>query len=397
MARVKLFEHSAKNLVISNLGFKYEGVRIKKTADLPLLLKTLSPQTQYVLKVDEGVKGRFKKGLIAVGIKKQVLTNQIKKFFRRGYGNVLLEQFVPHSPLEEKYLSIHLTKDGLVAYASPRGGVDIEKEKTKVRHYLLNTRGIEAVAKILKLKNRHLKKLITIFKENHFTFLEINPLLIKNGQPVLLDLAVQVDNSGGYFVNNNSWKEDDIVREYSKTPEEKAVRELNEGSQASFSLSILNKNGGIFLLLSGGGASLVIADEIHNLGLINELVNYGEYSGNPSEEETYLYTKQILSLIIKSEAKNKVLIIGGGVANFTDVSITFRGIIRALEEKLPELKKHKLKIFVRRGGPGQTKGLEAMETFLKNNKIPGAVYGPILPLHKIVKIATKDLCSPSHT
>src|SRR3989344_868712 len=321
MARVKLFEHSAKQIVLNNLGFNYEGIRISKITELPKVLSTLPPKQQYVLKVDEGIKGRFKMGLVAVGIKKERLANQVKKFFRQGYGNILLEKFVPHSPLEEKYLPMQRTREGLGDYVSDKGGVDIEKEKNNIQSYLLDTEGIKSAARVLKLKSIYLKQLCEIFNNNHFTFLEINPLLIKNGQPILLDLAVQVDSAGSYFLAEDSWKEKDIVRDYSKTPEEKAVRELNDRSQASFSLSILNKDGAIFLLLSGGGASLVLADEVHNLGLIKKLANYGEYSGNPGEEETYLYTKQILSLVFKSKAKNKVLVIGGGVANFTDVSI----------------------------------------------------------------------------
>lgn len=47
----------------------------------------------------------------------------------------------------------------------------------------------------------------------------------------------------------------------------------------------------------------------------------------------------------------KVLIIGGGIANFTNVAATFKGIIRAFEEYHSVLKEQKIKIFVRRGGP----------------------------------------------
>ena len=119
------------------------------------------------------------------------------------------------------------------------------------------------------------------------------------------------------------------------------------------------------MLLSGGGASIVLADEVANLGYGKLLANYGEYSGNPSAEETYIYAKNILTLILKSESENKVLIIAGGVANFTDIRVTFNGLIKALEEFKSELNKQNLKIFVRRGGPFQKEGLSKMEIFLK--------------------------------
>lgn len=47
----------------------------------------------------------------------------------------------------------------------------------------------------------------------------------------------------------------------------------------------------------------------------------------------------------------KILIIGGGIANFTNVAVTFKGIIRALKEYKAPLINHQVRIFVRRGGP----------------------------------------------
>ena len=69
------------------------------------------------------------------------------------------------------------------------------------------------------------------------------------------------------------------------------------------------------------------------LAYMCELANYGEYSGDPSEEFTYLYAKTILDLMTrKPHPKGKFLLIGGGIANFTDVAATFKGIINALKE-----------------------------------------------------------------
>jgi len=36
-------------------------------------------------------------------------------------------------------------------------------------------------------------------------------------------------------------------------------------------------------------------------------------------EETYIYTQNLLNLLLQSQASPKILIIGGGVANFTEV------------------------------------------------------------------------------
>jgi len=52
-----------------------------------------------------------------------------------------------------------------------------------------------------------------------------------------------------------------------------------------------------------------------------------------------------------SHPEGKVLIIGGGIANFTNVAATFKGIIRALKEFKTLLIEKEVKIYVRRGGP----------------------------------------------
>src|SRR5207244_5834547 len=119
-------------------------------------------------------------------------------------------------------------------------------------------------------------------------------------------------------------------------------------SQASFKLDLLNPDGSIFMLLSGGGASIVLADEVYNLGFGKQLANYGEYSGNPNEEEVYLYTKNLLNLLLHSKAHQKILIIAGGVDNFTDIRITFKGIIKAFEEVKEQLSEEQTTIYFKR-------------------------------------------------
>lgn len=52
---------------------------------------------------------------------------------------------------------------------------------------------------------------------------------------------------------------------------------------------------------------LICSDTICDLGGVKELANYGEYSGAPSEQQTYDYAKTILSLMTREkhpEGKN---------------------------------------------------------------------------------------------
>lgn len=53
----------------------------------------------------------------------------------------------------------------------------------------------------------------------------------------------------------------------------------------------------------------------------------------------------------------KILIIGGGIANFTNVAATFKGIVTALREFQQKLVEFNIKIFVRRAGPNYQEGL----------------------------------------
>ncbi|KPK78026.1 MAG: ATPase, partial [candidate division Zixibacteria bacterium SM23_73] len=94
-------------------------------------------------------------------------------------------------------------------------------------------------------------------------------------------------------------------------------------------------------------------------------------------DETYQYAKTILDLMTREKDKRgKILLIGGGIANFTDVAKTFTGITKALEEYRQNLIDNKIKIYVRRGGPNYQMGLEKMKELGKKLGVPIEVFGP---------------------
>ncbi|EKD86414.1 MAG: hypothetical protein ACD_37C00298G0003 [uncultured bacterium] len=389
MARVKISEYKAKQLVYKHLGFSSNLISLD--ANNSLKLNNLDPKKSYVVKVDQGVKGRFKKGLVSLDKPPQEVKTIINSYKKLGFNSFLVEEFIPHAKNQEKYISIERVKDGKLILYSNKGGIDIEKNIENVKKLIIkDDKNLKEIANFLEVNTEFLKKIINLYDELYFSFLEINPLVIKDKNIYLLDLAVEVDSTAEFFVNG-FWEVGDFVSVNPKTKEEEEIINLSAKSQAAFKLDVLNPNGSIFMLLSGGGASIVLADEIHNQGFSKELANYGEYSGNPNEEETYIYTKNLLSLLLKSKAEKKVLIIGGGVANFTDIRITFKGIIKALEEVKDDLRKQEIKVFVRRGGPHQKAGLKDMESFLKKENLLGKVSGPEMVLTDIVLYALNYL------
>lgn len=426
MARTKVSEYKAKVLLHEFLSLPYSGLQI--TNDSEEKLAQLDTAKKYVAKVDEGIKKRNKKGLVKVGLSPDEIKQYLHGLKEKGYTQFIIEEVLPHEQSEEKYISLQRVRNGIQLFYTDKGGVDIEENKESIKEVLIpfsalpdspavilsdnealpagrqgsldsspverdqNDSMTQAIAPTLGVDESFILKLIEFFDRYYFSFLEINPLVVIDAKPFILDLAGEVDSVAEFFVDGAWTTEDFTTGEVKvKTEEENAIEQLSLKSQAAFKLDILNQNGSVFMLLSGGGASIVLADEVAAQGFGKELANYGEYSGNPNMEETYLYTKNILSLLSKSQAIKKVLIVGGGVANFTDVRITFRGVIKALDEVKEELQKQGVKVYVRRGGPNQTEGLAMIKDFLEKNELYGFVTGPEMVLTDIVNKAVGNV------
>ncbi len=193
------------------------------------------------------------------------------------------------------------------------------------------------------------------------------------------------------FVCRSKWGAVDYPPPFGRDayPEEAYIADIDAKTGASLKLTILNARGRIWTMVAGGGASVIYSDTVCALGGAEELANYGEYSGAPSEQQTYDYARTLLSLMTRGEVRDggKVLIIGGGIANFTNVAATFKGIVRALEEYQTRLKEYGVRVFVRRAGPNYQEGLRVMREVGKNLGIPLFVFGPETHMTAIVGMA----------
>ena len=199
-----------------------------------------------------------------------------------------------------------------------------------------------------------ISRLYAVYVDCQFTYLEINPLVVipnkdaTSAEVHFLDLAAKIDQTAEFecgtkwaiarsptalglaaTVSSGRINIDagppmefpaPFGRELSK--EEAYIAELDAKTGASLKLTVLNAEGRIWTLVAGGGASVVYADAIASAGFSSELANYGEYSGAPTETQTFHYARTVLDLLSRApqHPDGKVLFIGGGIANFTNVS-----------------------------------------------------------------------------
>ena len=319
----------------------------------------------------------------------------------------IVEPFTEHSEDEEYYISATTVNEQDVLYMSAEGGVEVEEgwdEKVvevsipigASDHDIEQSIRANIPADIAE-KNR--ERFITFctqfykfYRDMHFAYLEINPLVMLDNTMRILDMVAKLDDTAEYLMKDN-WGEIEYPTAFGMndmSKEEKNIAEADAKSGASLKLTVLNPFGRIWTMVAGGGASVVYADTIADLAGVEDLANYGEYSGGPTTSETRFYAETIFDLMTRYEdpkGRDKILIIGGAIANFTDVAKTFTGIIQAMEEYADKLKAHNTKIYVRRGGPNYKKALVDIENAAKKLGLYIEVYGPKTHMTDIVRIA----------
>ena len=362
---------------------------------------------KLVVKPDQLIGKRGKQNLILLNATFDAAKNWINERMNREItigkvtdklAHFLIEPFVPHDKNKEYYVAITSNREGDAIHFSAHGGVDIEEVWDTVVTIqvpiLSNIDDIKIKEKLPRDLPDEEKNMVTGFIKGLFKFyadlgyayLEINPMTVTKGCFIPLDTVARLDDTA-QFVCGNKWGDIEFPAPFGRglTEEEKFIKELDGKSGASLKLTVLNPKGRVWTIVAGGGASVVYTDTVFDLGFKDELANYGEYSGNPSTDETYQYAKTIIDLMTrKKDPRGKILLIGGGIANFTDVAKTFTGIIKALKEYRQKLIDNKIKIYVRRGGPNYQEGLKNMKELGKTLGVPIEVFGPEAHMTSIV-------------
>ncbi|MCO5608176.1 hypothetical protein L7F22_062382 [Adiantum nelumboides] len=442
MARKKIREYDSKRILkehlqrLAGIVLHIQSAQITQSTNFDELLERepwLST-TKLVVKPDMLFGKRGKSGLVALNLDltgvMAFVGDRLGKEVEMGgikapITTFILEPFVPHD--EEYYFSITSERLGASICFSDCGGMEIEENWDKVKQVFipadqaLNTELCAPLIATLPLEKRcriesFIKGVISVFEDLNFTFLEMNPFTIVNGEPYPLDMHGELDDTAA-FKNFKKWCNVEFPLPFGRvmSPAEKLVYAMDEKTSASLKLAILNPLGRIWTMVAvffmfqtsaslklailnplgriwtmvaGGGASVIYADTLGDLGYAGDLGNYAEYSGAPKEEEILRYARVLIdSATANCDGKGRALIVGGGIANFTDVSATFGGIIRAMREKQKEMRDGKMGVFVRRGGPNWQQGLARMRALSDEISVPVQVYGPEASMTGICKEA----------
>ena len=353
---------------------------------------------QLVVKAHEAIGSRFKLGLVKVNLNLEAAKGAVREMLGKPVGGglivsqVIISEMVPHR--EEYYIAVKSVREGAEILLADFGGIEVEANWDRIRKLFLPVGETPAIHQLEKLasdsgfkgdliKNvaQFALKLYQCYDAEDGNYLEINPLVLREGTPELiaLDSVTLVDGDARF--RHPDWNftfASEFGRPYSE--DERQILEID--SRVKGSVKFVEIPGGnIALLPAGGGASVFYTDAVVALG--GKPANYAEYSGDPPDWAVSALTDKVCSL-----PNIEHIIVGGAIANFTNVKKTFSGIIQGFRKAKGEGKLDGVKIWVRRGGPFEKEGLDAMRS-LAQEGFDIQVYDRYTPLTDIVDFALK--------
>ncbi len=351
-------------------------------------------KNKLVVKAHEALGSRFKLGLVKVGLDLAAAKSAVKEMLGKQLESVTIREVIVSEAIdhkEEYYASVKSTREGVDVMVTTFGGVEVEAnwEQVKTLNVEIGESPTDPQLATLskdagfsgdniKKMAEFLKKLYTCFDNEDAQYLEINPVVQnKSGDLVALDAVTLLDGDAKF--RHKDWTfpfAAEFGRAYTTNEEE--VMAVDAKVKGSVKL-IEIPGGNIAMLPAGGGASVYYSDAVVARG--GKLANYAEYSGDPPDWAVEVLTEKVCSL-----PNIKHIIVGGAIANFTDVKKTFGGIINAFRKAKAEGKLKEVKIWVRRGGPNELQGLAAMRA-LQDEGFDIHVFDRTTPLTDIVDMA----------
>lgn len=349
-------------------------------------------KSKLVVKAHEALGSRFKLGLVKVGLDLREAEAATKEMIGRQVGSitvsqVIVSEMIPHK--EEYYCAVKSTRTGTDILVANCGGIEVESNWERVKRLAVeigqqpSEDALEKLAKdagftgsLLKKMADFAGKMFTCFDSEDAQYLEVNPVVLREHESELIALDAVTLLDGDAKFRHPDWNfafAAEFGRAYSKHEMEVMAVDAKIKGSVKF---IEIPGGDTAMLPAGGGASVYYSDAVVARG--GKLANYAEYSGDPPDWAVEVLTDKVCSL---PGIKN--IIVGGAIANFTDVKKTFGGIINGFRKAKSEGKLKDVKIWVRRGGPREKEGLDAMRT-LKDEGFDINVFDRNTPLTDIV-------------
>ncbi len=355
-------------------------------------------ESRLVVKAHEALGSRMKLGLVKVDLDPEAAKRAVKEMMGKTLAGgmtitqVIVSEMIPHK--EEYYISVKSTREGAELLLASVGGIEIESNWDNVKKISIQIGEVPSKDELTDLARRagfgkdlvpkiteFAAKLHQCFEQEDAQYLEINQLVLRSsdGQLVALDAVTLLDADARF--RHPDWDFSfaaEFGRPYSE--HERAVMEVD--SKIKGSVKFIEIPGGDTALLpAGGGASVFYTDAVVALG--GKPANYAEYSGDPPDWAVEVLTEKVCSL-----PNIKRIIVGGAIANFTNVKKTFAGIIAGFRKAKASGKMNGVEIWVRRGGPYEKEGLAAMKT-LESEGFLIQVFDRNTPLTDIVDMSLK--------
>ena len=351
--------------------------------------------SKLVAKAHEALGSRLKLGLVKVDLDLAEATAAIREMLGRQVGSitvsqVIISEMIPHK--EEYYAAVKSSREGAEILVANCGGIEVEanwdrvkKLKAEVGH----TPAPDALEQLAKGAGfskamapkvaAFLGRLFVCFDNEDAQYLEVNPVVARegDGELVALDAVTLLDADARF--RHPDWTFP-FAAEFGRAYSKNELDVMAVDAKIKGSVKFIEIPGGDTAMLpAGGGASVYYSDAVVARG--GKLANYAEYSGDPPDWAVEALTDKVCSL---PGIKN--IIVGGAIANFTDVKKTFGGIIAGFRKAKAEGKLTGVKIWVRRGGPREQEGLEAMRA-LQGEGFDIHVFDRHTPLTDIVDMA----------
>ncbi|XP_033630058.1 ATP-citrate synthase-like [Asterias rubens] len=336
----------------------------------------LNSNAGLVVKTDQSIKRRQQLGLIKLNVDYQTA----KKWIQERLGShieidgvkgilkqFLIEPFLHHQQNEEFYLCIYsstVSKDVILFHHE--GGVDVGNVDEKgVRLSLgLKNKPTDQVIKDVLLKSvddakkqmlsNFIQSLVEFFRDLHFTYLEINPLVVTDSAIHVLDVAAKLDAKAAPLCKKE-WGQPQFAPALSREllPQELEIVKLQAGTPCAMNLTVLNKAGRIWSLISGGGTSLVICDIAAKLDVLDEYACYTQFSGKLTADQLYKLSRTLIDLMLEvPHPDGKTLILSSATVDLI-VMIKLKigpvvGLVKALLESKEELKANNISLVIQR-------------------------------------------------